>query len=105
MLSLYSFLDGPDEDVEPVNGVLLYAHYPFNIFNPVVTKNNNIKKSKHKLTVDEDAIRIAIKAFLVYLTSLSSCFNMQKCQFIKCGCIKNIKDDHDHAVEYLLTAA
>jgi hypothetical protein len=35
--------------------------------------------------------------------SLSSCFNRRKGQFITCGCIQKIKDDHDHAVKYILT--
>jgi hypothetical protein len=60
---------------------------------------------KHKLSMDEDAVHIAIKDFLDELTSLPSCFNMQKYQFIKCGCIMNIKDDHTHADEYLLDVA
>jgi hypothetical protein len=51
------------------------------------------------------AFHIAIKAFLEELTSLSSYFNRQKYHFIKCGCIRKIKDDHDHADEYLLDVA
>jgi hypothetical protein len=102
---LYSMLDASDEDVDRANQLVMHVHHPFLLVKAAVSNNCRIKKSKHKLSLDEDAVRIAIKAFLEELTSLPSCFNMQKCHFIKCGCIRKIKYDHAHADEYLLAVA
>jgi hypothetical protein len=102
---LYSMLDASDEDVERAKQLVMNVHHPFLIVKAAVSKNCRIKKSKHKLSLDEDAVRFAIKAFLEELISLPSCFNRQKCHFIKCGCIRKIKDDHAHADEYLLAVA
>jgi hypothetical protein len=102
---LYSMIDALDEDVDQAKKLVMHVHNPFRIVKAAVSKNCRIKKSKHKISVDEDVVCIAIKAFLEELTSLPSCFNRQKCHFIKCGCIRNIKDDHAHADEYLLAVA
>jgi hypothetical protein len=102
---LYSMLDASDEDVERAKQLVMHVNHPFLLVKAAVSKNCRIKKSKHKLSLDEDAVRIAIKAFLDQLTSLPSCFNRHKCHFIKCGCIRKIKDDHAHADEYLLAVA
>jgi hypothetical protein len=102
---LYSMIDAPDEDVERAKQLVMHVHHPLLLVEASVSNNFRIKKSKQKLSLDEDAVRIAIKAFLEDLTSLPSCFNMQKCHFIKCGCIRKTKYDHDHADEYLLAFA
>jgi hypothetical protein len=102
---LYSMLDASDEDVERAKQLVMHVHHPFLLVKAAVYKNCRIKKSKHKLSLDEDAVHIAIKAFLEDLPSLPSCFNRQKCHFIKCGYIRNIKDDHAHADEYILAVA
>jgi hypothetical protein len=102
---LYSMLDASDEDIEWAKQLVMQVQHPFLIVKAAVTKNCIIKKSKHKLSLDEDAVRIAVKAFLEDLTSLPSCFNRQKCQFIKCGCIRKIKDEHAHADENILAVA
>jgi hypothetical protein len=78
-LSLYSFLDAPAEEVERTKTLLLHKS--------IVSRNIHIKKSRHTLNVDQYAIRMSIKAFLVELTLLSYCFNRRKCHFIKCGCV------------------
>jgi hypothetical protein len=105
MQGLYSMLDASDEDIEWAKQLVMHVHHPFLLVKAAVSKNCRIKKSKHTLSLDEDAVHIAIKAFLEELTSLPSCFNRQKCHFIKCGCIRKIKDDHAHADEYLLDVA
>jgi hypothetical protein len=105
MQGLYSMIDASDEDGERSKQLVMHVHHPFLLVKASVSKNCRIKKSKHKLSLDEDVVRIAIKAFLEELTSLPSCFNRQKCHFIKCGCIRKIKDDHSHADEYLLDVA
>jgi hypothetical protein len=98
-------IDASDEDVERAKKLVMHVHHPFLLVKETVSKNCRINKSKHKLSVDKYAVRIAIKAFLEELTSLPSCFNRQKCHFIKCGCISKIKDDHAHADEYLFAVA
>jgi hypothetical protein len=75
---LYSILDASDEDIERAKQLVMHVHHPFLLVKAAVYKNCRIKKSKHKLSLDEDAVRIAIKAFLDQLTSLPSCFNMQR---------------------------
>jgi hypothetical protein len=102
---LYSLFDESDEDIEQRKKLVMHVQNTLLLVKVVVSKNCRIKNSKHKLCVDEDAVRIAIKAFLDELTSLSSCFNMQKYHFIKCGCIRKIKYEHAHADEYLLDVA
>jgi hypothetical protein len=98
-------IDASDEDVERANKLVIHVHHPLLLVKASVSKNLRIKKSKHNLSVNEDVVRIMIKAFLEELTSLPSCFNRQKCHFIKFGCIRKIKDDHAHADEYLLAVA
>jgi hypothetical protein len=105
MRGLYSMLDASDEDVERAKRRVMHVHHPFLPVKAAVSKNCRIKKSKHKLSVDEDAVRITIKAFLEDLTSLPSCFNRHKCHFTKCGCIRKIKDEYAHADEYMLAVA
>jgi hypothetical protein len=83
----------------------MQVHNPLLLVKEVASKNFLVKKSKQKLSVDEDTVCIAIKASLDEFTSLPSFFNMHKCQLVKCGCIRNIKDDHAHADDYLLDVA
>jgi hypothetical protein len=91
-----------DEDVERVKKRVIHVHNPSCLVKAAVSNNCRIKKSKHKLSVDEDAVRNVIKAFLDELTSMSSCFNRHKCHFIKCGGTRKITDDNAHADECLL---
>jgi hypothetical protein len=102
---LYSILDASNEDVGRAKNLVMHVHHPFLLAKAAVSKNRQNKKSKHKLSVDEDVVRIMIKAFLEELTSLPSCFNRQKCHFIKYGCIRKIKDYHAHADEYILAVS
>jgi hypothetical protein len=82
---LYSMLDTSDKDVDQVKKLVMHVHHPFLLVKAAVSKNFRIKKSKHKLSVDEDAVRIVIKAFLDELPSLPSCFHRHKCNFIEYG--------------------
>jgi hypothetical protein len=75
---LYSMLDALDENVERAKKLVMNVHHHFLLVKEAVSKNCRIKKSKHKLSVDEDAVHIAIKAFLEELTSFPSCFNRKK---------------------------
>jgi hypothetical protein len=102
MRGLYSMLGASDEDVERAKKLVMHVHHPFLLVKTSVFKNCLIKKRKHKISVDEDVVRIGIKAFLEEFTSLPSCFNRQKFHLIKCGYIRKIKDDHAHAHEYHL---
>jgi hypothetical protein len=78
-------MDAPEEEVERAKKLVFHAHHNFTLVKVVVSNNTCIKKSKHKLAVDENMARIAIKAFLDKLTLLASCFNRQKYHFIKCA--------------------
>jgi hypothetical protein len=61
---LYSMLGASDEDVKKVKKLVLHVHNPLLLVNAAVSKNYRIKKSNHKLSVDEDTVRITINAFL-----------------------------------------
>jgi hypothetical protein len=85
MRGLYSLLAASDEDIDRAKKPVMHVHHPSRIVKAVFSNNCRIKKSKHKISMDKDAVRIVIKAFLKELTSLLSCFNRQKYHFIKCG--------------------
>jgi hypothetical protein len=100
--TMYSIREESDEDIRITKELLLHSH-PFNQVKHMVSVNTLLKK---KVVIDRNRIGINIKAFLLQLQDLPSCFNKTMQHYVKCSCVKKLRDiNHDHAVVYLFAVA
>jgi hypothetical protein len=61
---------------------------------------------KKKVVIDSSRLGIDIKAFLLQLQDLPSCFNKTMKKYVKCRCVKQLRyTDYDHASMYLSAVA
>jgi hypothetical protein len=99
---LYSIREAPEEDINIAKELLLHSH-PFNQVKHTVSMNARLKK---KVVIDSNRLGIDIKAFLLQLQDLPSCFNKTMQKYVKCSCVKQLRDiNHAHAVVYLSDVA
>jgi hypothetical protein len=100
--SLYSIRDASEEDINIAKELLLHSH-PFNQVKNTVSMNARLKK---KVVIDSNRLGINIEAFLLQLQYLPSCFNKTMQKYVKCSCVKQLRDiNHDHAFLYLSDVA
>jgi hypothetical protein len=100
--SIYSIREASEKDIHIAKELLLHSH-PFKQVNHTVSMNARLKK---KVVIDISRLRIDIKAFLLQLQHLLSCFNKTMQHYVKCSCVKKLWDiNHDHAIAYLSDVA
>jgi hypothetical protein len=99
---MYNISEAPEEDIHISKELLLHSH-PFNQVKHTVSMNARLEK---KVVIDSNRLGIDIKAFLLQLQDLPSCFNKTIQHYVKCSCVKKLQDiNHDHAVAYLSDVA
>jgi hypothetical protein len=99
---MYIIREASEEDIHIDKEFLLHSH-PFDQVKHTVSMNARLKK---KAFIDSNRLRIDIRAFLLQLQDLPSCFNKTMQKYVKCICDKKLQViNHDHAVVYLSAVA
>jgi hypothetical protein len=83
---IYSIREASEEEINIAKELLLHSH-PFNQVKHTVSMNARLKK---KVVIDSNMLGIDIKAFLLQLQDLPSCFNKTMQKYVKCSCVKKL---------------